>query len=124
MLRVAVPNKGSSCPSRHPRMLREAGYRQRSHARELVLQDPLKRHRVLLPPPARHRHVRRIRTARRRRNRSGPAARQRRRRQRNHDAGVRRLDFSVCRPSGTASGENDFDGLRIATSYPALVART
>ena len=39
MLRVAVPNKGSlSEPA--SRMLREAGYRQRSHSRELVLQDP------------------------------------------------------------------------------------
>ena len=39
MLRVAVPNKGSlSDPA--SQMLREAGYRQRADARELVLQDP------------------------------------------------------------------------------------
>ena len=39
MLRVAVPNKGSlSEPASS--MLREAGYRQRSDARELVLHDP------------------------------------------------------------------------------------
>ena len=39
MLRVAVPNKGSlSEPA--SRMLREAGYRQRTVARELVLHDP------------------------------------------------------------------------------------
>lgn len=39
MLRVAVPNKGSlSEPA--SQMLREAGYRQRSDSRELVLQDP------------------------------------------------------------------------------------
>ena len=39
MLRIAVPNKGSlSEPA--AAMLREAGYRQRGDARELVLQDP------------------------------------------------------------------------------------
>lgn len=39
MLRIAVPNKGSlSEPA--TAMLREAGYRQRGDARELVLQDP------------------------------------------------------------------------------------
>lgn len=39
MLRIAVPNKGSlSEPA--AAMLREAGYRQRSDSRELVLQDP------------------------------------------------------------------------------------
>jgi ATP phosphoribosyltransferase len=39
MLRVAVPNKGSLAdPASH--MLREAGYRQRTQARELVLHDP------------------------------------------------------------------------------------
>jgi ATP phosphoribosyltransferase len=39
MLRVAVPNKGSlSEPA--AAMLREAGYRQRGDGRELVLQDP------------------------------------------------------------------------------------
>lgn len=39
MLRIAVPNKGSlSEPASE--MLREAGYRQRSDPRELVLQDP------------------------------------------------------------------------------------
>ena len=39
MLRIAVPNKGSlSEPAAE--MLREAGYRQRRDARELVLPDP------------------------------------------------------------------------------------
>src|SRR5665213_2455397 len=39
MLRIAVPNKGSlSEPA--SAMLREAGYRQRADARELVLSDP------------------------------------------------------------------------------------
>lgn len=39
MLRVAVPNKGSLAEPAS-RMFREAGYRQRSQARELVLHDP------------------------------------------------------------------------------------
>jgi ATP phosphoribosyltransferase len=39
LLRIAVPNKGSlSDPATE--MLREAGYRQRTDSRELVLQDP------------------------------------------------------------------------------------
>jgi len=38
-LRVAVPNKGSLAEPA-AEMLREAGYRQRSESRELVLQDP------------------------------------------------------------------------------------
>jgi ATP phosphoribosyltransferase len=39
MLRVAVPNKGSLAEPAS-QMLREAGYRQRTDSRELVLQDP------------------------------------------------------------------------------------
>ncbi len=39
LLRVAVPNKGSLAEPAAD-MLREAGYRQRSESRELVLQDP------------------------------------------------------------------------------------
>ena len=39
MLRVAVPNKGSLAEPASA-MLREAGYRQRTDSRELVLQDP------------------------------------------------------------------------------------
>ena len=39
MLRVAVPNKGSLAEPAS-QMLREAGYSQRSDSRELVLQDP------------------------------------------------------------------------------------
>ncbi|MFG1963063.1 ATP phosphoribosyltransferase [Nonomuraea sp. NPDC049028] len=39
MLRIAIPNKGSlSVPASE--MLREAGYRQRSQAKELVVEDP------------------------------------------------------------------------------------
>lgn len=39
MLRIAIPNKGSlSAPASE--MLREAGYRQRSEAKELVVEDP------------------------------------------------------------------------------------
>ena len=40
MLRVAVPNKGSRIAEPSVAMLREAGYRQRSDSRELVLTDP------------------------------------------------------------------------------------
>lgn len=39
MLRIAVPNKGSLAGSASD-MLREAGYRQRSEAKELVVADP------------------------------------------------------------------------------------
>src|ERR1700712_2852304 len=39
MLRIAVPNKGSLAEPASG-MLREAGYRQRSDSRELVLADP------------------------------------------------------------------------------------
>lgn len=39
MLRIAVPNKGSLAEPAS-QMLREAGYRQRSEVRELVLRDP------------------------------------------------------------------------------------
>ena len=39
LLRIAVPNKGSLAEPAAS-MLREAGYRQRSDSRELVLQDP------------------------------------------------------------------------------------
>lgn len=39
MLRIAVPNKGSLAESAAT-MLKEAGYRQRSHSKELVILDP------------------------------------------------------------------------------------
>ena len=39
MLRVAVPNKGSLADSAIA-ILKEAGYRQRSDSRDLVLTDP------------------------------------------------------------------------------------
>src|SRR6185503_4690871 len=39
LLRIAVPNKGSLAEPASS-MLREAGYRQRTESRELVLQDP------------------------------------------------------------------------------------
>jgi ATP phosphoribosyltransferase len=40
MLRVAVPNKGPRIAEPAAQMLREAGYRQRTDSRELVLIDP------------------------------------------------------------------------------------
>jgi ATP phosphoribosyltransferase len=122
MLRVAVPNKGSlSEPA--SRMLREAGYRQRSHARELVLQDPENDTEFFFLRP------RDIATyvgsgqldvgvtGRDLLLDSGVAAEE-----------IMALGFGgstfrfAARP-GTASSERDFDGLRIATSYPGLVAR-
>ncbi|HVQ87044.1 MAG TPA: ATP phosphoribosyltransferase [Actinomycetes bacterium] len=122
MLRVAVPNKGSlSEPA--SRMLREAGYRQRSHARELVLQDPENDTEFFFLRP------RDIATyvgsgqldvgitGRDLLLDSGAAAEE-----------IMALGFGgstfrfAARP-GIAQSEKDFAGLRIATSYPGLVAR-
>ena len=77
MLRIAVPNKGSLAEPA-AEMLREAGYRQRTDAKDLVCRRPRQRRRVLLPAPARHRDLRRLRRPRRRHHRPRPAARLRR----------------------------------------------
>ena len=122
MLRVAVPNKGSlSEPA--SRMLKEAGYRQRSHSRELVLQDAVNDTEFFFLRP------RDIATY----VGSGEL-----------DVGVTGRDllldsgvpaeeimalgfgqstFRFAARPGTAVTERDFDGLRIATSYPGLVAK-
>ena len=79
MLRIAVPNKGSlSDPA--SQMLSEAGYRQRTDNRELVLARRRQRHRVLLPAPARHRDLRRVGPVGRRNHRRRSSDRLRRRR--------------------------------------------
>ena len=122
MLRIAVPNKGSlSEPA--SQMLTEAGYRQRTDSRELVLHRRRERHRVLLPAPARHR---RSTSAPGRLDvgitgedllldsgadgRGDPAAR------------LRRLDVPVRRPCpGIADAVADLAGKRIATAYPGVV---
>lgn len=122
MLRVAVPNKGSlSEPA--SRMLSEAGYRQRSHSRELVLQDldadteffflrprdiatyvstgqldvGITGRDLLLDSRVDAEEVMAL--------------------------GFGRSTFRFATKPGTATTERDFEGLRIATSYPGLVAR-
>jgi ATP phosphoribosyltransferase len=122
MLRIAVPNKGSlSEPAAE--MLHEAGYRQRSDSRELVLQDPDNNTEFFFLRP------RDIAvyvgsgqldvgiTGRDLLLDSGAAADE-----------ILALGFGdstfrfACRP-GTASGEQGFAGLRVATSYPGLVGK-
>ena len=122
MLRVAVPNKGSlSEPA--SRMLREAGYRQRSHSRELVLQDLENDTEFFFLRP------RDIATY----VGSGQL-----------DVGITGRDllldsrvpaeevmalgfgqstFRFATRPGTASSVTEFEGLRISTSYPGLVSR-
>lgn len=123
MLRVAVPNKGSLADPAS-RMLREAGYRQRSDARELVLQDLENETEFFFLRP------RDIATyvgsgeldvgvtGRDLLLDSGVAATE-----------VMALGFGAstlrfaARP-GTATSEQQFVGLRIATSYPGVVSAT
>ncbi|MEO8329005.1 MAG: ATP phosphoribosyltransferase [Candidatus Nanopelagicales bacterium] len=122
MLRVAVPNKGSlSEPA--SRMLREAGYRQRSHARELVLQDPENDTEFFFLRP------RDIATyvgsgqldvgitGRDLLLDSGASAEE------VMTLGFGGSTFRFAVKAGTAGSEKDFAGLRVATSYPGLVAR-
>ncbi|HEX5018846.1 MAG TPA: ATP phosphoribosyltransferase [Actinomycetes bacterium] len=121
MLRVAVPNKGSlSEPA--SRMLREAGYRQRTQARELVLHDPENDTEFFFLRP------RDIATY----VGSGQL-----------DVGITGRDllldsgtdaheimplgfgastFRFAALPGTASTTAEIEGLRVATSYPGLVA--
>jgi ATP phosphoribosyltransferase len=122
MLRVAVPNKGSLAEPA-TRMLAEAGYRQRSDARELVLLDPDNDTEFFFLRP------RDIATY----VGSGEL-----------DVGVTGRDllldsgadaeevmplgfadstFRFAARPGTADDELGFAGLRVATSYPGLVAR-
>ncbi len=122
MLRVAVPNKGSLAdPASH--MLREAGYRQRTQARELVLHDPENNTEFFFLRP------RDIATyvgsgqldvgitGRDLLLDSGSAA---------HEVmplGFGASTFRFAALPGTASSTTDIDGLRVATSYPGLVAQ-
>ena len=121
MLRVAVPNKGSLAEPAS-RMLREAGYRQRSQARELVLHDPENDTEFFFLRP------RDIATY----VGSGQL-----------DVGITGRDllldsgtdaheimplgfggstFRFAALPGTATSTAEIDGLRVATSYPGLVA--
>lgn len=122
MLRVAVPNKGSLAdPASH--VLREAGYRQRTQARELVLHDPENDTEFFFLRP------RDIATyvgsgqldvgitGRDLLLDSGSAA---------HELmplGFGASTFRFAALSGTTSNIAEIDGLRVATSYPGLVAQ-
>jgi len=121
MLRVAVPNKGSLAEPAS-RMLREAGYRQRSQARELVLTDPENDTEFFFLRP------RDIATyvgsgqldigitGRDLLLDSGADA---------HEVmplGFGASTFRFAALTGTASTLADIGGLRVATSYPGLVA--
>jgi len=122
MLRVAVPNKGSLAePASH--MLREAGYRQRTQARELVLHDPENDTEFFFLRP------RDIATyvgsgqldvgitGRDLLLDSGSAA---------HELmplGFGASTFRFAALPGTATTTAHIDGLRVATSYPGLVGR-
>lgn len=122
MLRVAVPNKGSlSEPASH--MLREAGYRQRTQARELALIDPENDTEFFFLRP------RDIATyvgsgqldvgitGRDLLLDSGSAA---------HELmplGFGASTFRFAALPGTASSTPEIDGLRVSTSYPGLVGQ-
>lgn len=120
ILRIAVPNKGSlSEPA--ATMLREAGYRQRSSTRELVLLDPENGVEFFYLRP------RDIATyvgagtldlgitGRDLLLDSGAAADE------VLPLGFAGASFRFAARPGTASDENGMAGLRIATSYPGLV---
>ncbi len=122
MLRVAVPNKGSLSDA-SVQMLRESGYRQRSATRELVLRDDdngteffylrprdiatyvgsgqldvgITGRDLLLDGDSSARELLPL--------------------------GFGRSTFRFAARPGTAADVSGFQGLRIATSYPGLVAR-
>lgn len=121
MLRVAVPNKGSlSEPAAE--MLREAGYRQRADARELVLVDPENSAEFFFLRP------RDIAvyvgegtldvgvTGRDLLLDSGAGAEE------VMSLGFGASTFRYAARPGVARGLADFAGMRVATSYPGLVS--
>ncbi|MFZ5851303.1 MAG: ATP phosphoribosyltransferase [Actinomycetota bacterium] len=122
MLRVAVPNKGMLAEPASA-MLREAGYQQRGDARELVLQDPDNRAEFFFLRP------RDIAvyvgsgtldvgiTGRDLLLDSGAPAEE------ILALGFGESTFRYAARPGTASGVQDFAGLRVATSYGGLVAK-
>ena len=122
MLRIAVPNKGSlSEPSAE--MLREAGYRQRRDARELVLPDPendvefffLRPRDVAVYVGAGTVDV--GITGRDLLIDSGSAATE------HLPLGFARSTFRFASTAGRLAHAAQVQGLRVATSYPVLVAR-
>lgn len=121
MLRIAVPNKGSlSEPAAE--MLREAGYRQRRDARELVLPDPdndvefffLRPRDVAVYVGAGTVDV--GITGRDLLIDSGSAATE------HLPLGFARSTFRFASTAGQLTDATQVDGLRVATSYPVLVA--
>ncbi len=121
MLRIAVPNKGSLAEPAAA-MLREAGYRQRSDPRELVLQDPENDTEFFFLRP------RDIAvyvgsgkldvgvTGRDLLVDSGAAAEE------ILPLGFARSTFRYAARPGVAAQVGDLGGLRIAAAYPGLVA--
>ena len=121
MLRIAVPNKGSLAEPAAA-MLREAGYRQRSDPRELVLQDPDNDTEFFFLRP------RDIAvyvgsgkldvgvTGRDLLIDSGASAEE------ILPLGFARSTFRYAARPGVASSVNDLGGLRVAAAYPGLVA--
>jgi len=122
MLRVAVPNKGSLAEPAAA-MLREAGYRQRSDNRELVLQDPqndaefffLRPRDIAVYVGAGQLDV--GLTGRDLLLDSGAPAEE------ILALGFGESTFRFAAKQGTAASVQDFSGLRVATSYPGLVGK-
>ncbi len=121
MLKVAIPNKGSLSESAME-MLKEAGYRQRSDARDLTLIDPendieffyLRPRDIALYVASGELEV--GVTGRDLLIDSGAKAKE-----------VLALDFGkstfrFAAPIGSALGESDLAGKRVATAYPGLVS--
>ena len=122
MLRIAVPNKGSLAePS--STMLREAGYRQRSDSRELVLADPANTVEFFFLRPrdiAIYVGSGRLDvgiTGRDLLLDSGAPAEE------VLALGFGGSTFRFAALPGTGAGVKDFQGLRVATSFPGLVAK-
>jgi ATP phosphoribosyltransferase len=121
-LRVAVPNKGSLADPAAT-MLREAGYRQRSDGRELVLHDPengveffyLRPRDIAVYVGAGTLDV--GITGRDLLLDSGAPAEEL------MPLGFADASFRFAARPGTVAVEADLAGLRVATSYPGLVAR-
>ena len=122
MLRIAVPNKGSLAEPAST-MLRAAGYRQRADSRELVLADPANNVEFFFLRPrdiAIYVGSGRLDvgiTGRDLLLDSGAPAEE------VLDLGFGGSTFRYAALPGTGEGVKDFEGLRVATSFPGLVAK-
>jgi ATP phosphoribosyltransferase len=122
MLRIAVPNKGSLAEPASA-MLREAGYRQRVDGRELVLADPdngvefffLRPRDIAIYVGSGRLDV--GITGRDLLLDSGAPAEER------LGLGFAASTFRYAALPGVGTGVKDFNGLRVATSFPGLVAK-